>query len=169
MFVVRRSAAPVRQLLRQQPRRFESHAAHDHHHHGPVNESFGPSFYVAVSTFAAGFLLYRISKSSEDSFISRLITKYSPDQKIFEERNAIHTVALEEAAADRHLFVGQGHQEYVDLRSNEVFNTGSPFNVAPGSQADLNAIAAHYRKYNQDLEKDRVARTKDGKVVSVFD
>ncbi|KUL85611.1 hypothetical protein ZTR_08913 [Talaromyces verruculosus] len=169
MFAVRRSAAPVRQLLRQQPRRFESHAAHDHHHHGPVNESFGPSFYVAISTFAAGFVLYRISKASDDSFISRLITKYSPDQKVFEERNAIHTAALEQAAADRHLFVGATRQDYVDLRSNEVFNTGSPFNVAPGSQADLSSIAAHYHKKNQELEADRLARTKDGKVISIYD
>jgi hypothetical protein len=64
-------------------------------------------------------VLYRISKASDDSFISRLITKYSPDQKVFEERNAIHTAALEQAAADRHLFVGATRQDYVNLRSTE--------------------------------------------------
>jgi hypothetical protein len=47
MFAIRRSAAPMRQLLRQQ-RRFESHAAHDHHHAGPVNEGFGVSFSLAA-------------------------------------------------------------------------------------------------------------------------
>ncbi|OKL56958.1 hypothetical protein UA08_07802 [Talaromyces atroroseus] len=169
MFAARRSAAPMRQLLCQQPRRFESHAAHDHHHHGPVNESFGPSFYVAVSTFAAGFVLYHVTKSSEESWISRLINKYAPDQKVFEERNAIRTVALEKAAADRHLFVGATRQDYVELRTSEVFNAGSPFNVSPGSQADLSNVAAYYKKQHQDLERDRLARLKDGKVVGVYD
>jgi hypothetical protein len=45
MFLARRSVAPARQVLRrQQPRRFDSHAAHhDHHndHHAPVNEAYG--------------------------------------------------------------------------------------------------------------------------------
>lgn len=56
-----------------------------------------------------------------------------------------------------------------NMFGNRVFNTGSPFNVAPGSQADLSKIAAHYHKKNQDLETDRLARTKDGKVVSIYD
>ena len=78
-----------------------------------------PSFYVAVSTFAAGFVLYRITNGSEDSWVTRLIQKYTPDEKVFEERSAIHTAALEKAASDRHLFAGTPRQDYIDLRTPE--------------------------------------------------
>ncbi|KAL1965983.1 hypothetical protein VTN77DRAFT_4923 [Rasamsonia byssochlamydoides] len=176
MFLARRSVAPARQLLRpQQPRRFASHAAHgDHHHHAaPVNESFGPSFYVAVSTFAAGYILYRIDKASKESgsesWISSLIRKWMPSEKIFEERNAIRTAALEKAAVDRHLFISAPGKEYIELKDPELFNSGSPYNVPAGSQADLSAVAAYYHKKNQEMEERRVARMKDGKVVSIYD
>lgn len=148
MFLARRSVAPARQLLRnQQPRRFDSHSTH--HHHGPVNESFGvctlsavivlpddhdtdeltilttpqTSFYVVIGTFTSAFILYRWSKSNQDSgstsWISTLIEKWSPSEETFEKRNAIHTVAMEKAAADRHLFLSQGPQAHYQLRQNE--------------------------------------------------
>ncbi|CRG92169.1 hypothetical protein PISL3812_09225 [Talaromyces islandicus] len=168
MFAARRSAASARQLLRQPPRRFASDAAHGHHH-GPVNEGFGPSFYVAVSTFAAGFVLYRITNASEDSWVTRLIQKYTPNEKVFEERNAIHTAALEKAAADRHLFVGTPRSDYIDLRTPEVFNNYSRLNVSPGSQADLSSVISHYETQNKKREEERVGRMQDGKVVSIYD
>lgn len=48
-------------------------------------------------------------------------------------------------------------------------NAGSPYNVSPGSQADLSAVVAHYKRQNEEMEEARVARMKDGKVVSVYD
>ncbi|KAH8701111.1 NADH-ubiquinone oxidoreductase 178 kDa subunit [Talaromyces proteolyticus] len=170
MFAARRSAASARLLLRQQPRRYASDA-HHHHHPEPVSEGFGPSFYIAVSTFAAGFVLYRITKSSDsdNSWITGLIKKYTPDEKVFEERNAIRTVAIEKAASDRHLFAGTPRREHIELRSPELFNTGSRLNVGAGSQADLSAVAAYYENHNKKLEEDRVSRLKDGKVVSIYD
>ncbi|KAL2004387.1 hypothetical protein VTN02DRAFT_2033 [Thermoascus thermophilus] len=174
MFLARRSVAPVRQLLRrQQPRRFDSHAAHtDHHHAGPASESYGPGFYVSVLTLTAGFVLYRLHRSTEESgsqsWISSLINKWTPSEKLFEQRNAIRTVAMEKAAHDRHLFQAQGPREYIELRHPEVFNTGSPYNVAAGSSADLSAVAAHYERKNREVEAARVARMQDGKVVSIY-
>lgn len=50
-----------------------------------------------------------------------------------------------------------------------MLNAGSPFNVSPGSQADLSHVVAHYQRKNQEIEESRVARTKDGKVVSLYD
>ncbi|KAL1990303.1 hypothetical protein VTN49DRAFT_6142 [Thermomyces lanuginosus] len=167
MFVARRSAAPLRRLLQQQPRRSASHSAH--HHAEPVNESFGPSFYIAVSTVAVGYALYRISQSPGESFVTRLINKYWPDQKAFEERNALHTAMLEKAAVDRHLFYGAPARDYVELKDPELFNGGSPYNVPAGSRADVSAVAAYYHKRNQQIEEQRVARMKDGKVVSIYD
>jgi hypothetical protein len=90
------------------------------HRHTTANACLSqPSFYVTVSTFAAGFVLYRITNGSEDSWVTRLIQKYTPDGKVYEERNAIHTAALEKAASDRHLFVGTPRHDYIDLRCPE--------------------------------------------------
>lgn len=49
------------------------------------------------------------------------------------------------------------------------FNSGAPWNVSAGSQANLSAVAAHYDHQNQKVEESRVARLKDGKVVSLYD
>ncbi|KAJ5563670.1 hypothetical protein N7535_008834 [Penicillium sp. DV-2018c] len=167
MFAARRSATSTRQLLRTQ-RRWGSHAAHE-----PVSEGFGRSFYVTVGSIVSAYALFRISKSNEESgspsWISGLINKFTPDQEVFEQRNAIHTAIMEKAAADRHLLGSQGPPEAYSLRQPDMLNSGSPYNVSPGSQADLSHVVAHYNRKNQELEEARVARMKDGKVVSLYD
>ncbi|KAL3246938.1 WD domain, G-beta repeat family protein [Aspergillus niger] len=201
MFFARRSVASARLLLRnQQPRRFDSHAAH---HAEPVNESFGVrspllqwerkrtlptladiysyytivalrSFYVTFGTFASAFVLYQVSKSNDKSdspsWITNLIHKWTPDEKIFEQRNAIHTAAMEKVAHDRHLFASQGPREFIELKQPEVsFSAVAPYNVAPGQSADLSHVVAHYQRQNQEMETARVARMQDGKVVSLYE
>ncbi|KAK4870404.1 hypothetical protein LT330_004752 [Penicillium expansum] len=167
MFAARRSAPLTRQLLRTQ-RRWGSHAAHE-----PVNESFGRSFYVTCGSIASAFALYHVSKSNEESgspsWISNLISKWTPSEEVFEQRNAIHTAIMEKAASDRHLLGSQGPAEAFALRQPDMMNAGSPYNVSPGSQADLSHVVAHYQRKNQEAEQSRVARMKDGKVVSLYD
>ncbi|CAI7599901.1 hypothetical protein PENPOL_c008G03185 [Penicillium polonicum] len=167
MFAARRSALSTRQLLRTQ-RRWGSHAAHE-----PVNESFGRSFYVTCGSVASAFILYHVSKSNEESgspsWISSLIEKWTPSQEVFEQRNAIHTAIMEKVASDRHLLGSQGPAEAFSLRQPDMMNSGSPYNVSPGSQADLSHVVAHYQRKNQEAEEARVARMKDGKVVSLYD
>ncbi|KAF7527427.1 hypothetical protein PCG10_002830 [Penicillium crustosum] len=180
MFAARRSALSTRQLLRTQ-RRWGSHAAHE-----PVNESFGVSssspadrnqtrrsFYVTCGSVASAFILYHVSKSNEESgspsWISSLIEKWTPSQEVFEQRNAIHTAIMEKVAADRHLLGSQGPAEAFSLRQPDMMNSGSPYNVSPGSQADLSHVVAHYQRKNQEAEEARVARMKDGKVVSIYE
>ncbi|KAJ6139457.1 hypothetical protein N7471_005943 [Penicillium samsonianum] len=167
MFAARRSAPSTRQLLRTQ-RRWGSHAAHE-----PVNEGFGRSFYITSGSIAAAFLLYRISESNTESgkpsWIAGLIDKWTPSQEVFEQRNAIHTAMMEKAASDRHLLGSQGPAEGFALRQPDMLNAGSPYNVSPGSQADLSHVVAHYQRKNQETEESRVARMKDGKVVSLYD
>lgn len=151
---------------------------------------------MTVGTFAFGYVLYRIHKSYVDSdstsFISNLIAKWTPDEKIFEERNAVHTVLMEKAAHDRHLFESQGGGPSIQLRTPEyviipqncgerdktkpmltslsrLLNSGSQMNVTPGFRPDISAVAAHYERQNQQLEEARVARMKDGKVVSPYE
>ncbi|KAL4888695.1 hypothetical protein BDV59DRAFT_136721 [Aspergillus ambiguus] len=169
MFFARRSVASARLLLRNQPpRRFGSHAADHGHHAEPVNESFGRSFYVTIGTFASCYVLYRLSKSNQESgsqsWISGLIDKWTPSEKIFEERNAIHTVAMEKAANDRHLFQSQGPRAAFELKQPEVsFHAVAPYNVPAGSDVDLSHVAAHYERENKAKDESRVARMKDGK------
>ncbi|RDW81768.1 putative NADH-ubiquinone oxidoreductase 178 kDa subunit [Aspergillus mulundensis] len=171
MILARRSAVSARLLLRnQQPRRCGSHTAH--HHAEPVNESFGRSFYVAVGTFASCFALYHFTKSGKDTELSitRLIQKWTPSEKVFEERNALHTAAAERAAQDRHLFLSQRPSEAYELKSPESsFHPGHPYNVIAGSKADLSEVIAHYEAKNRKIEEARVARMQDGKVVSIYD
>ncbi|KXG47563.1 uncharacterized protein PGRI_014330 [Penicillium griseofulvum] len=167
MFAARRSVPSTRLLLRTQ-RRWGSHGAH-----APVNESFGRSFYVTCGSIASAFLLYHVSKSNEESgspsWISNLISKWTPSQEVFEQRNAIHTAMMEKAASDRHLLGSQGPPEAYSLLQPDMMNAGSPYNVSPGSQADLSHVVAHYQRKNQEIEESRVARMKDGKVVSLYE
>ncbi|KAG0157383.1 hypothetical protein PDIDSM_4568 [Penicillium digitatum] len=185
MFAARRSAPLTRQLLRTQ-RRWGSHTAHE-----PVNESFGVSssppptatrpksgsrasnvsmrsFYITSGSVASAFILYHVSKSYEESgspsWISNFISKWTPSEEVFEQRNAIHTAIMEKVAFDRHLLGSQGPPEAFALRQPDMMNAGSPYNVSPGSQADLSHVVAHYQAKNQEAEESRVARMKDGKV-----
>ncbi|KAK2749762.1 hypothetical protein FQN55_002998 [Onygenales sp. PD_40] len=174
MFLARRAAAPARTLLRrQQPRRSGSSAAHDHHHHAePVNETFGRGFYLSIASVPVGILLYKYATSDPEKtpWITRLIEDYFPKESMWERRNAIHTAAIERAAQDKHLFQSQNNAVTIGLSFPEAFNTGSPMNVPAGNaSADLTAVVAHYQMMNKKTEEQRVARMKDGKVVSLYD
>lgn len=42
-------------------------------------------------------------------------------------------------------------------------------NIAPGSQADMSKVVAHYEQKNKEAEAARVARQQGGKVVSIYE
>ena len=50
-----------------------------------------------------------------------------------------------------------------------IFNVGSPMNVPAGHYPDMSHVVAHYEKKHGEIEAKRVARTKDGKVESIYD
>ncbi|OQD78309.1 hypothetical protein PENDEC_c001G01687 [Penicillium decumbens] len=159
MFAARRFAASSRRLAAQQPpRRFGSHSAHAE----PMNEGFGRSFYVTVGAIASAYLLYRITNSTKESgsesWISGLISKWTPSEQEWEQRNAIHTALMEKAASDRHLLHSQGPREFYDLRTPEMLNNRFPQNVAPGSQADLSKVKAFYEAKNREIEASAATR-----------
>lgn len=171
MSFVRRAAAPARTFLRQQPRRYGSSSAGEHHAE-PVNETLGRGFYVAVASVPVGLALYKFSTSDAEKkpWITRLIEEYSTPSKTWEERNHLHTMAIERAASDRHLFYSQNPPKTIDLSCPEVFNQGSPINMPAGnSSADLSAVVAHYERKNAAVETQRVAQMKDGKVHSIYE
>ena len=59
---------------------------------------------------------------------------------------------------------------HTDTSFYRAFNTGSPINVSAGNgSADLKHVVAHYEARNKATEEKRVARMKDGKVVSIYD
>ncbi|PGH10779.1 hypothetical protein AJ79_05252 [Helicocarpus griseus UAMH5409] len=171
MFAARRAVAPTRALLRQQPRRFAS--SHEEHHHAePVNESFGRGFYIFLASVPVGLALYKYSTSDPNKkpFMTRLIEDWFPSESMWEARNHLHTKAIEQAAIDRQLFHSQHEAVRIELSCPEIFNTGSPINVPAGNgSADLTKVVAHYQEKNRKTEEDRVARMKDGKVISLYD
>jgi hypothetical protein len=87
------------------------------------------SFYVTIGAFASAYVLYRLSKSAEESgsqsWISNLIQKWTPSEKLFEERNAIHTALMEKAAQDRHLLQSQGPRATFELKQPEYVHMSS--------------------------------------------
>ncbi|KAF3893282.1 hypothetical protein GY631_3754 [Trichophyton interdigitale] len=169
MFLARRATAPARRaLVQRQPRRFDSHSAH----HEPVNEHLGRGFYIAVASIPVGLALYKYSTSDASSkpWLTRAIETFTASEAVLERNNALHTRAIEEAAADRHLFHSQNPPLTIDMSFPELFNTGSPINMSPGrSSGDLSAVVAHYEKRQADMEKARVGRMKDGKVQSLYE
>lgn len=51
-----------------------------------------------------------------------------------------------------------------------MFNVGSPWNVVAGEgSANLEELVKHYENQREKQESARVARMRDGKVVTVYD
>ncbi|PGH18477.1 hypothetical protein AJ80_04447 [Polytolypa hystricis UAMH7299] len=169
MFAARGASAPVRSLLRHQPRRFASSGAH---HAAPVNETFGRGFYIAVASVPVGLALYKYSTSDTTNkpWMTRLIEAYTYREEDWERTNALHTRAIEQAAQDRHLFQSQMNPITIELTCPEIFNTGSPINVpANNVWGNIDPVVAHYKQKHKTMEAERVSRMKDGKVVSIYE
>ncbi|EFY90846.1 NADH-ubiquinone oxidoreductase 17.8 kDa subunit [Metarhizium acridum CQMa 102] len=124
MFAARQRAGHI---ARQLPRTARTYAsdAHGHHKAAEVNESFGKGSIATVAAFFGGVLLYQFApKQGEDSSVSSLIHKYLSRKEDWEETNALHTKAMEQAGFDRnlfenasnkHRFVDVAYPEYVSL------------------------------------------------------
>eukprot|EP01099_Mayorella_cantabrigiensis_P005740 TRINITY_DN4642_c0_g1_i1.p1 TRINITY_DN4642_c0_g1~~TRINITY_DN4642_c0_g1_i1.p1 ORF type:complete len:125 (+),score=14.04 TRINITY_DN4642_c0_g1_i1:31-405(+) len=117
------------------------------------------------------YAIYSVASSPNDNFISRLVKKYEIGQEAETKKNVIHTTLMEQAAADRQLFAGTARDSSgPPLRYPEGLNAKSPWNVSAGRDAvDLSGLAKYYKEQEQLQEEERLARRKDGKVVSVYD
>jgi hypothetical protein len=81
-----------------------------------------PAFYAFAGGLPASFGLYYLSQASEDGQPSRFTTyinSWGDLGKRWEERNTIHTAAIEQAAQDRHLFAYAEKSGHVDFRFPE--------------------------------------------------
>lgn len=70
-----------------------------------------------VTTFFGGVLFYQfIPKEGETSAITNMITKYQSKAEDWQEINALHTKAMEQAGYDRNLFQNASStQRYVNV------------------------------------------------------
>ncbi|KAH0562820.1 hypothetical protein GP486_002558 [Trichoglossum hirsutum] len=154
------SASRTRTIVQRARRRFASTehgepAHHSHHASGPKEEPIGRGFFIGLGLIPLSLLVYQLSQPSESGehhALTKLIQSYSNYHDRWTERNALHTRMAEQAAFDRHLFQGSPGGKTVELRFPEIFNTGAPWNVVAGSQANLDELIAHYQKQNRDEE-----------------
>ncbi|KAE9962435.1 hypothetical protein BLS_000316 [Venturia inaequalis] len=175
MALPRRAAFQAsRALLRTSQRRSASHHAHDHHAE-PVNEPIGTGFYLFLGSIPTAYVVYSLStpnKQGEESWITRKIRSYDHWLEADKARNELHTKMVEEAGNERLLLVSSRNPNQprtVDLRFQEQFNSGSPYNVPAGQGSiNLEQVIEFYKKKNEDQEADRVKwadfRQKNGKV-----
>jgi len=131
----------------------------------------GRGFYVVLALVPLSMVAYTVASSSETPIFTRLIEAYRAREEELNRRNTLHQMACEQAAFDRNLFVSEKEgMNGVELRFPERFNQSSPWNVVAGEGgADLDKLMAHYAQKEKVRHEDRLARMKDGKVVTVYD
>lgn len=161
-----RSARGVRSQIQ---RRYASHGAGDAHHTSSGTESFGAGFYVAITAVPVTFLgLNYATSGDKEPYFTRLITNtYNKYANTWAERNNAHTDMIEQAAADRVLFLNEASNavRHVDLRFPEIFNVSSPWNVPAGhGGANLDHLIAKYEKEAFDQNERKLQEVKENRV-----
>lgn len=76
-------------------------------------------FYTAIGSVAAGVFIYSYMASGSESFVTKAIRVYTERHDTWETRNALHTKAIEEAAADKALFNNSATSTHVELKFPE--------------------------------------------------
>ncbi|KAI4865575.1 hypothetical protein F4820DRAFT_419972 [Hypoxylon rubiginosum] len=125
----------------------ESHG-HDHHHAPEVAEGLGTAFYVFAALVPASYIGYSISRPGSDGEPSA-VSKWLKNFDYFndwETRNTLRTNIFEQAAHDKHLLLYSGKSTHVELKTPELFNSGSPWSVPAGHLPNLDHVREHYQK-----------------------
>ncbi|QUC17832.1 uncharacterized protein UV8b_02073 [Ustilaginoidea virens] len=166
MFAARQRAGVVARRLPRAARGYASEAHGHHHKAAEVNESFGKGSLASVAVFFGGVLFYQfLPNKGEDSAITNLFSKYMSRKEDWEETNALHTRAMEQAGFDRNLFENASHtHRFVDLAYPEVFQSHAPRNIQAGHLVNLDHVVEHYRQQHlQDEERKakKLAERKD--------
>ncbi|KAF5023329.1 hypothetical protein F66182_4637 [Fusarium sp. NRRL 66182] len=113
MFVARQRAACVARQLQRTARTYASEA-HGHHKAPEVNESFSTGSLLTVGAFFGSILVYQFVPQETGGL--SIIDKYTSRAKDWEETNALHTKACEQAGFDRNLFENGGNtHRFVDV------------------------------------------------------
>ncbi|KAL2758845.1 hypothetical protein ACRALDRAFT_1075252 [Sodiomyces alcalophilus JCM 7366] len=152
-----RGACIARQARRSAPRPARRHASSNAE---PVNESFGPGFWTTVGVMPACYFIYQASQPGKDGeapWMTRKINEYRHWQETWEERNHLHTKAVEQAGFDRTLFLHAPENRNIDLRFPEAAQSSAARNIPAGSQVNIDHLVAHYRNLNL-AEEERKAK-----------
>lgn len=79
-------------------------------------------FYIAVGAIPVSYIIYSISRPSQDGekgWVGNLIQKYANLSEEWETRNALRTAAIEQAAHDKHLLYNAPRNRHIDLKFPE--------------------------------------------------
>ncbi|KAJ6446135.1 NADH-ubiquinone oxidoreductase subunit [Purpureocillium lavendulum] len=145
MFAARQRAG---QMARQLQRTARGYASDAHKPAAAATESFGTGSKATVALFFGGVLLYQFTpKKGEDSAVMNLISKYTSRAEDWEEINALHTKAMEQAGFDRNLFENASNKHrYVDVAYPEAFQSHAPRNIQAGHLINLDSVVEHYKQ-----------------------
>ncbi|KAI4735919.1 hypothetical protein E4T50_13583 [Aureobasidium sp. EXF-12298] len=176
MQAFRRSAAQTaRAVTRQQTKR---HAHHEAPSAGsikyPEEEKLGrqSGYFMAMSLIPIGYLMYQFTGPGnyEHKYLTRVINSYDGYRKDAAHIAALHTDALEQAAADRNLFANTQRAQNVTLRFPDfvgrILNTGAPHNVPAGHYADMSKVIAKFEKEANEANAKKLQQIKDNAVPS---
>lgn len=147
----------------------EGQAAHAKHPPNP-NEAFGAGFFITLAALPVSLAIYKFTAqgTSDQPYFTRLIKDTYAEYAIkWARRNDIHTQAMQQAAADRVLFLNEPNQQVktVDLRFPELVNAGSPYNVPAGrGSANLDELIAKYEKEARDENEKKLEQLKNNTV-----
>ncbi|PNY23367.1 NADH-ubiquinone oxidoreductase 17.8 kDa subunit, mitochondrial [Tolypocladium capitatum] len=159
MFAARQRAGCIARRLQQTARGYASDA-HGHHKPAAVNESFGKGSIATVAVFFGGVLLYQFAPAKgEDSAITSLISKYTSRSEDWEQINALHTKAMEQAGFDRNLFENASNKHrFVDVAYPEAFQSHAPRNIQAGHLIHLDNVVEHYRQQHVKAEEQKARK-----------
>ncbi|KAF2754144.1 hypothetical protein EJ05DRAFT_479693 [Pseudovirgaria hyperparasitica] len=155
------TARAARLQLSRQCRRY----AHDSHHHEEVSESFGLKFYIGLATVPGLYFLYTFSQSGADGSdpaLTRMIDSWTTKREEWARINTLHTNLVEQAAADRHLFLGQKPNTNIDLKTPEMIHAHSECNIPAGGILDISKTVAKYTKENYEAQEKKLQQLRDG-------
>lgn len=87
-----------------------------------TNSNIQAGFYVTLAALPASVALYQITSQGSDAYFTRVIRDtYGHYSTKWAQRNDLHTQAMEQAAADRVLFLNESSKNprFVDIRFPE--------------------------------------------------
>lgn len=146
-------------------------------------------FYMTLAAVPLFYVGYSFAYGSEDNFLARQYQKYKEGRKEGEDTDRLHQAVVSQAILDRARLSSYprettgpdlNYPEYGTVPASKVtngntnttcrmFNAGSPWNQAVGQGADMRQLEEYYGRVRAQAEEERIARMKDGKVVSVYD
>lgn len=172
-YIVQRGARPAITTttiptLRQSTRSYASDHGHgdnhhDHHHAPQVAESPGLALYIALGVVGLSIATYSVSRDEGSSLTKWIGSLTSENVNAWDQRNTLRTEIAERAAVDRNIFTSSGNRRGFELRTPELFGSGSPNNVPAGHYVNLDKVTEHYRKQHLDEEERKAKKLAETK------